>query len=223
MTTVHEPGVEPADGAEELFVEFANTIELTKGVAEDLVPDGRSMRRWLVARSLLRPSVSASEVKAEMGAFRDLRNLVRDTISELADGRRPGRVRLRRLNEVLREGKHHHELRVDPTTRGYRFAPVGEEPSEARSAIASSLAHFLAEHDPSRLRVCANEGCRWVFVDRSPAGRRRWCDMRTCGNRAKVARHRARRRGTAQRAASGRARGATGEPRVRPRSGARPS
>jgi predicted RNA-binding Zn ribbon-like protein len=33
-----------------------------------------------------------------------------------------------------------------------------------------------------------------VFVDRSPGGKRRWCDMRTCGNQAKVARHRARAR-----------------------------
>ena len=33
---------------------------------------------------------------------------------------------------------------------------------------------------------------RWVFYDSSRTGRRRWCDMITCGNRAKAARHRAR-------------------------------
>jgi predicted RNA-binding Zn ribbon-like protein len=32
-----------------------------------------------------------------------------------------------------------------------------------------------------------------VFEDESRAGRRRWCDMATCGNRAKVRRYRARR------------------------------
>jgi predicted RNA-binding Zn ribbon-like protein len=31
-----------------------------------------------------------------------------------------------------------------------------------------------------------------VFYDTSRTGRRRWCDMATCGNRAKAARHRAR-------------------------------
>ncbi|MEO8274522.1 MAG: CGNR zinc finger domain-containing protein, partial [Chloroflexota bacterium] len=44
-------------------------------------------------------------------------------------------------------------------------------------------------------RVCANDRCRWAFFDSSPTGRRRWCDMRSCGNQAKAARHRARLRG----------------------------
>jgi predicted RNA-binding Zn ribbon-like protein len=30
-----------------------------------------------------------------------------------------------------------------------------------------------------------------VFLDTTKNGRRRWCDMATCGNRAKAARHRA--------------------------------
>ena len=45
---------------------------------------------------------------------------------------------------------------------------------------------------PERLRVCANDRCRWAFFDSSPTGRRRWCDMRSCGNQAKAARYRAR-------------------------------
>ena len=72
------------------------------------------------------------------------------------------------------------------------MSQVGDDLDQARSAIAGSLAHYLAEHDLDRLGVCANETCSWLFVDRSPGGRRRWCDMSTCGNRAKVARHRAR-------------------------------
>ena len=71
---------------------------------------------------------------------------------------------------------------------------VGDELDQARASIANSLAHFLADHDASRLRTCANTTCGWLFVDRPPAGRRRWCDIRSCGNRAKVARHRARAR-----------------------------
>ena len=34
----------------------------------------------------------------------------------------------------------------------------------------------------------------WVFVDRSKAGTRRWCDMNACGNRANAHRHYARSR-----------------------------
>lgn len=42
-----------------------------------------------------------------------------------------------------------------------------------------------------RLRRCAGDNCAWFFIDTSKAGRRRWCDMATCGNAAKYARFRA--------------------------------
>ena len=43
-----------------------------------------------------------------------------------------------------------------------------------------------------RLRLCDGSDCGWVFIDTSKNGRRRWCDMATCGNTAKARRHYAR-------------------------------
>ena len=40
-----------------------------------------------------------------------------------------------------------------------------------------------------RVRRCANPDCGWLFVDDSRAGKRRWCSMSSCGNRAKARRH----------------------------------
>ena len=60
--------------------------------------------------------------------------------------------------------------------------------------LVEPLVREAAGENPDRLRVCANPSCRWVFYDSSRTGRRRWCDMSTCGNRAKAARHRARKR-----------------------------
>ena len=60
------------------------------------------------------------------------------------------------------------------------------------------LAREVSQGHPERLRVCANPDCRWVFSDSSRSGRRKWCDMNTCGNRAKVARHRQRRKTEAE-------------------------
>jgi len=40
-----------------------------------------------------------------------------------------------------------------------------------------------------RIRRCANDACLWLFVDASKNGTRRWCDMASCGNRAKARRH----------------------------------
>ena len=39
------------------------------------------------------------------------------------------------------------------------------------------------------IRQCARRGCLLYFIDRTPAGRRRWCEMKTCGNRAKAMRY----------------------------------
>ncbi len=40
-----------------------------------------------------------------------------------------------------------------------------------------------------QIRQCALKECRLFFVDRSPSRQRRWCEMKTCGNRAKSLRH----------------------------------
>lgn len=61
----------------------------------------------------------------------------------------------------------------------------------ARDAIA-----LVAEGDPSRLRECAADDCSLLFHDASRPGRRRWCSMDACGNRAKTSQYRRRRAGT---------------------------
>jgi predicted RNA-binding Zn ribbon-like protein len=45
-----------------------------------------------------------------------------------------------------------------------------------------------------RVRTCGDPACDWLFVDRSRNHSRQWCDMGTCGSRAKMARYRRRRR-----------------------------
>jgi predicted RNA-binding Zn ribbon-like protein len=46
----------------------------------------------------------------------------------------------------------------------------------------------------SRLKICGNPECRWVFYDRSRNQQGHWCNMDVCGNRLKNRRLRARRR-----------------------------
>ena len=58
--------------------------------------------------------------------------------------------------------------------------------------IAYSAGILFPEIDPKRLKQCPSEDCGWLFMDRSKNASRRWCDMRTCGNRAKARRHYAR-------------------------------
>jgi predicted RNA-binding Zn ribbon-like protein len=62
-------------------------------------------------------------------------------------------------------------------------------------AVARSAGSLLVSDDLSKVRPCEGPECGWLFVDRT--GRRRWCTMATCGNRAKARRFSERRRATA--------------------------
>ncbi len=55
--------------------------------------------------------------------------------------------------------------------------------------VAGQALALLQDPKLDRLRVCDGHDCGWVFVDTSKNGRRRWCDMATCGNTAKARRH----------------------------------
>ncbi|GAB3670091.1 CGNR zinc finger domain-containing protein [Actinocorallia lasiicapitis] len=60
--------------------------------------------------------------------------------------------------------------------------------------MGMALAQVVAAGEIDRLRVCAADGCGRVLVDLSRNRCRRFCDSKTCGNRAHVAAYRARRR-----------------------------
>ncbi|MGA5703392.1 CGNR zinc finger domain-containing protein [Peterkaempfera bronchialis] len=58
--------------------------------------------------------------------------------------------------------------------------------------LAAGIAAAVADGSWPRLKACAAESCRWVYYDRSPAGRSRWCSMAVCGSRAKMRAYRQR-------------------------------
>ena len=62
--------------------------------------------------------------------------------------------------------------------------PIGGAP--ALSTIARDAIDLLGSDIATRVRECENPKCELVFVDFSPPGRRRWCAMGRCGNRAKT-------------------------------------
>jgi len=59
----------------------------------------------------------------------------------------------------------------------------------ARAAVA-----LLTSESLKHVRQCADETCGWMFIDRSRNHSRRWCDMSSCGNRAKARRNYARKK-----------------------------
>ncbi len=65
------------------------------------------------------------------------------------------------------------------------------DPSLPLARVALAATRLLTDDPSPRVRSCAGsqQGCGWLFVDRSRSGTRRWCSMDGCGNRAKVRAH----------------------------------
>jgi predicted RNA-binding Zn ribbon-like protein len=59
--------------------------------------------------------------------------------------------------------------------------------------VVRSAAELLASNNLAMIRQCAGDECGWMFLDSSRTHNRQWCDMKDCGNRAKVKKFRQRR------------------------------
>ncbi len=63
------------------------------------------------------------------------------------------------------------------------------------STLARDAIDLLSGPYSERIRECAHSDCSRLFLDASHAGRRRWCGMTSCGNKAKAAAYRRRKSG----------------------------
>jgi predicted RNA-binding Zn ribbon-like protein len=56
-------------------------------------------------------------------------------------------------------------------------------------SVSISAIELITSEEANRVRVCQNEGCGYLFVDRTRNGSRLWCTSDICGNRARVRRY----------------------------------
>jgi len=107
---------------------------------------------------------------------------------------RPAAADVAILRREVAEARAHQRL----ASRGRQFSWVladSRSPECILWTVALSAAELLTSEDRARLRQCGGHECGWLFLDTSRNGRRRWCDMQDCGNRAKVRRFREKRAG----------------------------
>ena len=122
--------------------------------------------------------------------------IVRDALQRVvefatAPGPRRGRQHTRalgELNDALRSALAHLQLRDAGGGLALEWVGLGESLESPLWPLIWSAAQLLASEEHHRLRVCAGPDCGWVYVDRSRNRMRRWCQMETCGNRAKASR-----------------------------------
>jgi predicted RNA-binding Zn ribbon-like protein len=204
MTTrpPRHPIAHPVDHAHvadlETCLDLVNTVELTDGIPEDHLPTAEDTLAWFTDRGLAHGDALRDEVAADPPAWLDrvrgTRAALREVWDAAVEGRPPAAEALDRLNTVLAHAPH---ATLRPALAGVAVGhrhEAADATAEALARVALPLVAAIEAGETARFRVCANDGCRWVFEDTSRGGRRRWCDMTTCGNRAKVRRFRSKRR-----------------------------
>jgi predicted RNA-binding Zn ribbon-like protein len=187
---------------EEAF-DFVNTYELQSGswVEHFQTPD--QAIEWMKAREVVhgslledaRTKLADDPEMAEriLGKIRRVRDSLRKVTYAVAENRPAPGPALAEVNRALRAREI---VELEPAADGIRVGHrhVGDPVDDALARLAQPVVQAIAAGHEDRIRICANDECRWVFYDESRTGRRRWCDMATCGNRAKAARHRARKK-----------------------------
>ncbi|HEU4643445.1 MAG TPA: ABATE domain-containing protein [Gemmatimonadaceae bacterium] len=186
---------------ERLWLDFVNTDDVRRGIRVDVLRDFDVLVRWLEAASVLDNERAAGirrraqqQPAGATAALADARR-VRASLRALAErGAMLVDVRLHAVAEINRvlgrsAGTRRLEARADGSfVRS--FVPVGDAFAGLMIPVAESAADALVLGELPRVRRCADPHCLRVFHDGTKNGRRRWCDMATCGNRAKAARHR---------------------------------
>lgn len=92
------------------------------------------------------------------------------------------------LNAELARAMAH--LRVRPADGGFGWAWDDAVALDlVLWPVVRDAADLLVSEARKRIGRCGGEKCDWLFLDTSKNRSRRWCDMQTCGNRAKARRH----------------------------------
>jgi predicted RNA-binding Zn ribbon-like protein len=178
--------------------DFMNTIELESGSLVDHFVSFGDAAIWLSARGICHDNLAPAALKASgiteaqaLGRVRMVRDALREVADAVAHDRPPSDAALHEVNRAIR-ARERVELVKEPDGVSVGHSHVGDPLDDALARLADPLVQEIQSGRGERVRICANDTCGWVFFDESRAGRRRWCDMASCGNQAKAARHRAR-------------------------------
>jgi predicted RNA-binding Zn ribbon-like protein len=187
MTNAYDPFSARGFGASAPWLDLANS-ELYDGfgIFTECLDDPRWVRSFVRYWKLRIPSGDPAALKS----LRELRSLLRHLVERNSGKGSFSAEEMAKLNAWLKvpvfpelvESQSGFAMELQP-------AQIGWE-SEVAS-IARSFADSLIRERKGHLKICANEDCRWIFLDHTKGNVRRWCNDATCGNRDRVRRSRA--------------------------------
>jgi predicted RNA-binding Zn ribbon-like protein len=181
-----------------LCLDFANTWGNRAETSTDKLTSYGDLLEWAHGTGMMSnrergelEKLAHREETKGFGIFRIAQGL-RDTVfrvcSATAAGEKPPEVEVAALNAALQTVPR-QRLCCGGECCEWEWPAVKPDLRQVLWPVIQSAADLVTSPDVSRIRECGAPDCNWLFLDRSRGGRRRWCDMSTCGNRAKARRY----------------------------------
>jgi predicted RNA-binding Zn ribbon-like protein len=186
-------------------LDFLNSIATPVDEPVDWIGDGEGLLSWLEQAELvpadvlaqMRSQIAPAELDEVAAKARGLREWFRAFVRK-----RKGRplsakdlAELEPLNSVLQRDEQHAVIVADANAAsGFAFSMQRRWPNAESllMPVVEALAKLVCEEDFTYVKACEGPKCTLLFADHTRGHARRWCSMAICGNRAKVAAHRAR-------------------------------
>lgn len=193
-------------------LDFLNSIASPFGTPVEWLSSGEDFLDWLAQARLVPDEVLASlrvralpgELDAVAAQARALREWFRAFVLEhKGKPLRPNALlKLEPLNRILEREDEHSVIVKRNRSSGtagqsglmLERTRIWRSPDTLLLPIANALARLVCDEDFSHVKACEGPTCTLLYLDRTRGRARRWCDMALCGNRAKQAAHRNRKR-----------------------------
>jgi predicted RNA-binding Zn ribbon-like protein len=178
---------------------FLNTRDVEEDT--DLLADVSAASGWLTEAGLLDPGSEVMEgdlalarevTEGDLALAREVRDCLRGVLEADLDGSDRAAEDLEPLRKLTAE----HSARLTVGDGGVLGLACSGNDGVGDALFELLLIIRAAQVDGSwsRLKMCGNPDCQWVFYDRSRNQQGNWCNMAVCGNRLKNRQLRARRR-----------------------------
>lgn len=172
-------------------LDFLATLSDRRSAASDeRLPDPGSLQDWLRATGLAAGPIAVR--RGDLVEARRLRAAIFGLVDAVMDEGPVASSAVRRVNAAARPALPAPHLVVRDGRLEGRAQPL--DVTDVLSVLARDAIDLVTGPQASLLRECEAGDCSGIYVDASRGRRRRWCSTARCGNRARVAAHRARRR-----------------------------
>lgn len=171
--------------ADRLVLDFVATIAERGNTDLDKLRTGDDLALWVQQSGLTHDPLRVTANQLE-GA-RDLREAMFALITALIDQTAPRSADRKLVNAAATRPRPIVQLTATATVRR-----TGDLES-VLAVLAVDCLELFDGSDRDVLTWCADPRCTRPFIDRSRGHRRRWCDMKGCGDRAKASAYRQRR------------------------------